>query len=262
MYAISFTPSTNPANALYAKGETMIDAMSALLSDLGDVDFLDEDGEFLSYILDAAKDAIVNLNEGKPATGSWSDMGCEDDAFRIDIFCSDDLKFVRYDDHLYCVPHGAIGLGIGKFNHIEWVYTESELTEWDEVIMPIPKGWEEIEGTNVISVTKVNTIEDHNKPLRDAMFARGCQWKSDGKREHFTLNGEFEPYPAGYIRGPHYNNGNPRPYQYSVQGNNGWIQLGFSIQTEGISWALETAEKVLLCNFAGITVRFENGTKQ
>lgn len=147
MYCISFTPQANPANAIHAKAETMIDAMSALLSDLGDLDW-NEDGEYLSYILEAAKEAIDNLNEGKPATGSWTDMGCEDDAFRIDIFCADDLKFVRYDDHLYCVPHGAIGLAIGQYHHLEWIYAETDLPEWDEVIMPIPKGWEEVEGGN------------------------------------------------------------------------------------------------------------------
>jgi hypothetical protein len=93
-------------------------------------------------------------------------------------------------------------------------------------------------------------ITAHNKPLHEAMIARGCKWVSTSSKEYFTFDGEYEPYPAGYIRGPQFHeNGNPRPYSYSVQGRNGWLQRSFTHQevlTEGPRWALETAQSVLI----------------
>ena len=89
-------------------------------------------------------------------------------------------------------------------------------------------------------------IESHNEPLRQAMFARGCEWQVNDTTEHFTLNGQYEDYPIGYIRGPHYgNNGNPRPYSCSVQGPEGWLQMGFASADDAKKWALETAANVL-----------------
>lgn len=93
-------------------------------------------------------------------------------------------------------------------------------------------------------------ITAHNKPLHEAMIARGCEWVSTSSKEYFTFDGEYEPYPAGYIRGPQFHeNGNPRPYSYSVQGRNGWLQRSFTHQevfTEGPRWALEAAKSVLI----------------
>jgi hypothetical protein len=45
-------------------------------------------------------------------------------------------------------------------------------------------------------------IEEHNKPLIQAMFDRGCEWTNRKGWEYFTLNGKYESFPIGYIRGP------------------------------------------------------------
>jgi hypothetical protein len=93
------------------------------------------------------------------------------------------------------------------------------------------------------------TIADHNEQLRKVMFDRGCEWKSNAIYEHFTRDGEYEPYPVGYIRGPQFHsNGNHRPYSYSVQGRDGWLQRSFTqpeYLTEGPKWALDTALSVM-----------------
>lgn len=87
-------------------------------------------------------------------------------------------------------------------------------------------------------------IRKHNKVLRDAMFARGCQWVDNGEKQHFILNGKFEPYPVGYIRCP-YKTQSPRQYSFMVQGPNGWLVLNFYTEGEGEKWAIKTATKLL-----------------
>lgn len=74
--------------------------------------------------------------------------------------------------------------------------------------------------------------------------------RQDGREYFVNSKGEYVDYPAGYIRGPHFeSNGNPRPFTMSVQGLNGWHQRGFTKQEhdrkESFDWALKTAKKVL-----------------
>lgn len=93
------------------------------------------------------------------------------------------------------------------------------------------------------------TIAIHNEQLRKVMFDRGCEWKQTTSKEYFTKDGEYEPYPVGYIRGPHFSEcGSRTPYSYSVQGRDGWLQRSFShtdVAIEGAKWALDTALSVM-----------------
>lgn len=94
----------------------------------------------------------------------------------------------------------------------------------------------------------MDRIAAHNKPLDDAMVAKGYRFHR-GKYEHYVdSEGEYVSYPPGYIRGPHVDyNGSPRPLSISVQGHDGWLQMSFhdNERDEAIQWALETAEQVL-----------------
>jgi len=133
MYVVAFTPNVAPANALSAKHKTLIGAIGELLKTL---DVLECDEWFVAAVLEAAKEAVDNLENCQDAKGAWSDMGCEDDAFSIDIFCADDARYVKFDDDLLLVPHGAIGLGVNKFNAQEWLYEEPDAGDWDDVLLP------------------------------------------------------------------------------------------------------------------------------
>lgn len=242
MFHIALTPSVSPSNAFRASAPTLIGAIGELYRNLAILEFEDW---VAAKILEATKEAVDCLENDEPAKGIWSDMGCEDDAFSIDIFCADDARFVKLNDDLLLVPHGAIGLGIAPLNVQEWIYDEDDLAHWDEVLYPHVAYHPEAEA----KLSEPITIDSHNEPLRQAMFARGCKWKDNGQTQHFTLNGRYEPYPIGYIRGPHYsNNGNPKPYTFSVQGPDGWLQMHFNsteVSVDGVRWALSKAAEVL-----------------
>lgn len=135
MFHIAFTPNASPANAMSAKAETLMGAIADLLKSLGSA-FGSEEW-FVVNVLEALKEAIDNMEDCQPAKGTWTDMGCEDDAFSIDIFCADDAKYVKLDDDYLLAPHGAVALGIGKHNHQEWIYDEADVAEWDSVLRPI-----------------------------------------------------------------------------------------------------------------------------
>lgn len=134
MYHVALTPNEYPANALSVKSPTLLGALSDLLNTL---DQVNESGDWIvPHVLEAAKEAVDNLNNDEPAKGTWTDMGSEDDAFSIDIFCEDNAQYVKFDDDYLLVPHGAVGLAIGEHNFQRWIYDESELPEWDEVLLP------------------------------------------------------------------------------------------------------------------------------
>jgi len=135
MYHVALTPNEYPANALSVKSPTLLGALSDLLNTL---DQANESGDWIvPHVLEAAKEAIDNLENNEPAKGTWTDMGSEDDAFSIDIFCADDAKYVRFDNDYLLAPHGAVGLAIGELNFQRWIYDEAELPEWDKILRPI-----------------------------------------------------------------------------------------------------------------------------
>lgn len=90
-----------------------------------------------------------------------------------------------------------------------------------------------------------------NTPLQIALAAAGCtKIQKEGLQYYVNREGGYVPYPPGYIRGPVLcSNGNPRPYQMSVQGHNGWHQRGFTqlelVNGEAEAWAIKTAVEVL-----------------
>ncbi len=134
MYHVALTPNEYPTIALSVKSPTLLGALSDLLNAL---DQANESGDWIvPHVLEAAKEAIDNLENNESAKGVWSDVGSEDDAFSIDIFCEDDARYVKFDDDYLLVPHGAVGLAIGELNFQRWIYDESELPEWDNVLLP------------------------------------------------------------------------------------------------------------------------------
>ena len=131
MYHVAFTPDATPANALSAKAPTLLGAFAELLKSLTALDITDD--SFVAIVFETAKQAIDNLENCQPAKGSWADMGCEDDAFSIDIFYDEDARYIRLDDHDLLVPHGAVGLVNEKFE-TRWLYDTAEIDEWENVI--------------------------------------------------------------------------------------------------------------------------------
>lgn len=142
MITIAFTPNENPANALSAQAETLPAAIAALLKDLCGVCEMDD--WYLVELLQAIKDAVQARDNNKPATGSWWDMGCDDDAFRVDIFEANEICSVVLDGETLIAPHGAVGLVSEKFT-TKWLYSADEIAEWDNVITPTPAGWTSVE---------------------------------------------------------------------------------------------------------------------
>lgn len=134
MFHIGFTPSTYPANAMSAKHETLMGAIAQLFADLG-LAYGPEEW-FVARILEATKEAVDNLEDGsKPACGLWSDMGCEDDAFSINVFVDDsEAIYIKHGDQELLAPHGAVGFVLDK--HCErWIYNDHEIAEWDNVML-------------------------------------------------------------------------------------------------------------------------------
>lgn len=133
MYHVALTPNENPDQAISAQAKTLLGALGNLFRSL---DALELDDFFVERVLDALREAVENLELGKPATGEWSDMDC-DDAFSVDIFTSDDdARFVLHDGKYWLAPHGAVALAIGEHNFQRWIYEESEVAEWDTVLRP------------------------------------------------------------------------------------------------------------------------------
>lgn len=133
MYHVAITPNTTPTNALSAQSRTLIGALGKLFAAL---DTLELDEYCVSAILEALEEAVDNLENDKPAKGTWTDMGCEDDSFSVDIFCEDDARYVLHDGHYWLAPHGAVGLVVDHL-HEQWLYDEAEVSDWDNVLRPV-----------------------------------------------------------------------------------------------------------------------------
>jgi len=94
------------------------------------------------------------------------------------------------------------------------------------------------------------TKEGLNAPLHAAMLAAGNRFVKEKGREFFRdENGNYASYPVGYIRGPHRaENGSPRPWSFSVQGEEGWHQRSFTSREhwngEGLMWALAESQSL------------------
>lgn len=134
MFYVAFTPNDVPANALSAKAPTLMGAIAELFKSL---DALEFDEWFVAAILEAAKEAVDNMENCAPAKGAWFEMGAPEDAFSIDIFCADDARFVRHDGAKLLAPHGAVGF-VTDHLHEQWLYDESEVADWENVLRPQP----------------------------------------------------------------------------------------------------------------------------
>ncbi len=87
-------------------------------------------------------------------------------------------------------------------------------------------------------------VQKHNQPLKLKMESKGFRLKFTKDHTFFVdANGKYEPYPIGYITGPHHG-GNGELYM-SVQGPNGWRQRSFKNESEAVKWALATAKEIL-----------------
>lgn len=135
MFHIALTPDYSPSNALSAKHETLIGAIAELIKNL-DILYGPEEW-YVEHVLLACHDAVKNMMEDKPAKGSWTDMGMEDDAFSIDIFTHDEAKYVRHDGHKWLAPHGAVGF-VADPLHEQWLYDQAEIGDWENVLLPKP----------------------------------------------------------------------------------------------------------------------------
>ena len=133
MFHIAFTPDYSPSNALSAQHETLIGAIAELIKSL-DIVFGPEEW-YVEHVLLACHDAIKNMMEDKTAKASWTDMGCEDDAFSIDIFTHEEAKYVRHDGHKWLAPHGAVGFVTDPL-HEQWLYDQAEIGDWENVLIP------------------------------------------------------------------------------------------------------------------------------
>ena len=106
-----------------------------------------------------------------------------------------------------------------------------------------------IDPEKIERIRQATSPDQINRPLRDEMFRIGFEWKSTKTHEHFVdSDGEYVPYPLGYIRGAHLSeNGSPRPWSFSVQGHDGWHQRSFpTLSRDAYDWALETAKEIIL----------------
>lgn len=187
MYHVAFTPNVAPANALSVKHPTLLGALAELFQSL---DSAFEMGDWIMpHVLEAAKEAVDNLENDEPAKGVWTDMGCEDDAFSIDIFCEDNARFVRHNGDYLLAPHGAVALAIGEHNHQEWIYDESELADWDKVLRPI---WAENENEKafdeaVRSVVDKTTITELIRNVKDGDCELSAKFTDGSTRKLFNF---------------------------------------------------------------------------
>lgn len=173
MFHVGFTPDYSPSNALSAKSETLIGAIAELLKSL-DIVFGPEEW-YVQHVLLACYEAVKNMAEDKTAKASWTDMGCEDDAFSIDIFTHEEAKYVRHDGEKWLAPHGAVGF-VADPLHEQWLYDQSEIGDWDNVLIPQavyaagpgPADAVAVEvgqtGQTVLLQTAIDALEDDAQP--------------------------------------------------------------------------------------------------
>lgn len=133
MFHIALTPEHSPSNALSAQHETLMGAIADLLNSIN-LAYGPEEW-YVSLVLVTISEAIENMQNNKTAKSSWTDMGCEDDAFSIDIFTHEEAKYVRHDGHLWLAPHGAVGF-VADPLHEQWLYDQAEIGDWDNVLIP------------------------------------------------------------------------------------------------------------------------------
>ena len=93
-------------------------------------------------------------------------------------------------------------------------------------------------------LSSLRTFKTNNEPLAKKLNAAGAFLVH--KREHvfFEKNGEFVPYPPGYITGPM---SCADGFYVSVQGPDGWRQRTYphGKMAEAEEWALTTAKQIL-----------------
>jgi hypothetical protein len=101
-------------------------------------------------------------------------------------------------------------------------------------------------------MTLTQQIEQHNKPLQEAMKAKGFRMKKKGTTVcYYDKADVFQSFPAGYITGPSDNNTDKRYITgkyMSVRDNNGcWKQqtMPLNLLSNLQRWALDTAKEVL-----------------
>ena len=139
MFYVAFTPNDVPAHALSAKAPTLMAALADLFKSL---DALQCDEWFVAAIMEAAKEAVDALEDGEDAFGSWYEMSCPEDAFRIDIFCADGVRIVQHEGKQLLAPHNAVGLSVPSqpqhSNCAQWLYDEAEIADWESVLRPQP----------------------------------------------------------------------------------------------------------------------------
>lgn len=88
----------------------------------------------------------------------------------------------------------------------------------------------------------MKTVAEHNSPLKAEMEKKGLHIIKRGNYTFFAnREGEYQPYPNGYITGPATSNGN---LYMSVQGPDGWAQQSGTLE-EITKWAIEKGEEIL-----------------
>lgn len=82
-------------------------------------------------------------------------------------------------------------------------------------------------------------ITVHNAPLKREMEAKGYRWRQGITYAHFVdEQGDYVPFPSGYITGPSKSSGSPTPWYCSVRIGEYWVQRSFETADEARSWAL------------------------
>lgn len=157
MFHIALTPDYSPSNALSAHNETLMGAIAKLLADI-DLAYGPEEW-YVQLVLVTVQEAVKNLEENKTAKASWTDMGCEDDAFSIDIFCEDDARYIRHDGQKWLAPHGAVGFVTDPL-HEQWLYDQSEIGDWENVLLPKPYTSESDDQPENHLQTAIDALED------------------------------------------------------------------------------------------------------
>lgn len=132
MYHVALTPDYAPCTALCSMQETLPEAMAEILKASRELEW---EPWYLAIVLNAMSEAAQNLADGKTAKASWIEMGCEDDAFSIDIFTHEEARYVRHDGKRLLMPHGAVGF-VADPLHEQWIYDEAEIGDWNNVLLP------------------------------------------------------------------------------------------------------------------------------
>jgi hypothetical protein len=191
MFHIALTPNNYPANALSAKGKTLIAALGELFKTL---EVLELNEDCVSHVLEATKEAVDNLLDDEPAKGTWYEMGSDDDAFSIDIFLADDARYVRVGDDDLLAPHGAVGWGVNPHNDEQWIYSEDDAAGYDWVHRPQPVRSDDGLDAAVRSVveppriTEVTRIVKYGNCTLYATFDHGSGDKAERKLFSFYVD--------------------------------------------------------------------------